>query len=76
MQVLQFLLCAGANALTPAAMAEANPSPVWWCCLVNSNGTGSSGSYRYRNPVPLITGYVAEHFAKKDNTSEKVVEAA
>ena len=68
--------CAGANALTPAAMAEANPALYGGAALATANAQVAAAVIVTAILTPLITGYVAEHFAKKDNASEEVVEAA
>ena len=57
-------------------MAEANPALYGGAVLATANAQVAAAVIVTAILTPLITGYVAEHFAKKDNTSEKVVEAA
>lgn len=63
--------CAGANALTPAAMAEVSPAVYGGAALAVANAQVAACVIVTAILTPLITGYVAEHFAKKQEVASE-----
>ena len=57
--------CAGANALTPAAMAEANPAVYGGAVLAAATAQVAAAVIVTAILTPLITAYVFNHFAAK-----------